>query len=283
MFIGKIVEELSTLALRNSAVGDQLAPFTAAGAEGVLTDYVADALLAHTNSAVRNIYSRFPLKEKELYLGCISGQSTYLLNLEQVEAGTAGQYILDETYASEVGPFVEDVVQIVSIHNVTTDKDVVLNQEGNSESILAPDSVNIRVPNSISKDSPILRIRYTALPTSGITADGALPGSDIVSGGGDGLSRLQGSLPWAGVQTGVNMWSDSKSWVPVPEQFVTAIANYICYKILYQADRLQENTDAVFYMNAYENECRLLKSAGLFDDTDYASESDDKMLDNGWE
>jgi len=164
MYIGAIIEALRAHELNNSYFGDQLDKIVPYGTSNKLPVDDREAIKTHINDALRALYARFSLKEQHLYLGCKGGVGVYHLTEDQVEGGVLGKYILDETYATEVGAFTEDVLIITGIRDASTDIEIPFNEGGNPLAITSINSITIRVPNYLTSEEKVLKISYRALP-----------------------------------------------------------------------------------------------------------------------
>jgi len=174
MYLGKIIDGLKLHELQQTPIGKELRTIADNATTTVaLSTNTLESLKIHVNNGLRGLYARFPLKERQLYLGLVFGVGRYFLN--NTKKQSVGGYILDTTYLAQAGAFTEDIVFITDIFNATTGDKIPLNDLGNPLSIFTNDSVVLRIPNYLTSAGTILKINYRAFPAVWIGLESGSP------------------------------------------------------------------------------------------------------------
>ena len=152
MLYSELTTRLAYGELNNLAVADDAIPGTIRAADQA-------RVLIHTNQALKHLFSKFILKEKEVILNLDVTINTYYLRKEYAEndptIGIPVKYIAD----SPIDLFVEDIIKILHIHDFAGDP-VYLNDHDQEYSLFTPTFDSIQVPTISSGDK--LSIVYQA-------------------------------------------------------------------------------------------------------------------------
>lgn len=114
-------------------------------------------IISHLNLALINLYTEFPLLEKELLLKQQANRTKYILSSKYAVSNPQAttKYIID----SVEEPFTDDIIRINSIYN-EYGLDIPLNDNVYCESIFTPSYNTIQVPNP--QEGNLLAVMYRA-------------------------------------------------------------------------------------------------------------------------
>lgn len=124
-----------------------------------ITEDNKQQLIRHTNVALTELYSRFPLLTRELTIVQIEGKTTYKLSKEHtlsiIDKPSYTKYIVD----SEEFPFMDDVVRILKVHD-EIGNEIRINDSTARCVVTTPAPNVLQLPYAI--DTNILYITYQA-------------------------------------------------------------------------------------------------------------------------
>lgn len=101
---------------------------------------------SHLNLALLNLYTRFPILEKEFFLNPIIGQSLYEINSSNaLSSGNADWFIEDSV---EV-PFLDDIIRMSAIYDVYGNE-LPFNDENAETSVFTPKFNTLQIPEEVS-------------------------------------------------------------------------------------------------------------------------------------
>lgn len=227
--------ELSNLSLANNG-------------DGTIAASKHEKLINYANEGLLNLYSRYPLREKEVIIQIQETTQHYHL-LERYAmsrfpgAGVANPYIQD----TPGDPFKEDVIRINSVHSVFGVK-LPLNDANAALGVFTPQPHILQVPDAVRADPAIgetlLSIQYQAAHDKLI---------------------------------GVN---DPNSIIYLPLCLRGALASYVAYKVYSHMGSDGSNVKAAEYMSMFDNACDIAESNDLVLNT--SSDTNKRFALNGW-
>lgn len=115
-------------------------------------------LVSHLNIALRNIYTRFPIKDKELIVCPVAGQTEYELSSEfAYSSGNENWFILDTVEK----PYTDDLLKIGTVYD-SAGEVVSLNDHNDPYGVFTPSYKTIQIPLFSSGN---LHLIYRMAPT----------------------------------------------------------------------------------------------------------------------
>lgn len=135
--------------------------------EGIYPTYSKEVLI-HINLALVNLYSKFPLAEKEIKLIIQADKLSYLLATEFTTTNNINGYIED----SYDVPFTEDILRVNAVCN-TDGMELPINDPHSFSSVFLPSYNIIKFPYAITDE--VYTLVYRVRPTSIIIPDGSTP------------------------------------------------------------------------------------------------------------
>lgn len=155
-----ILEEL----LRRLAIGP-LSNIALGGSGAGIPDAKIPQVVAYINEGLREIYSRFPIKEKSLALRLSEGKVRYrLVETNATTRDAEGGFILD----TEENRFNGDVLKVLTASDGSGNR-LPLNDRDSSLAIFTPEPDMVLIPHPIADQ--IIYIVYQALPEEIFTED----------------------------------------------------------------------------------------------------------------
>lgn len=228
------------------------------GIGGATTGGIAEAdypkVLSHVNLALADLYSRFTIKQGRLILALQPGKLVYSLTSNFAVTGRRStepvRYILDT--AEE--PFQDDINKV---ERVLTDCEhsLVLNQEGNRESIITTSTTLLRLPK--------LMITPDEIPDYMKTKN---------------LEVIYRAAPPL-ITVSLGLFNPERVMVQLPRVYLQALLLYVASRAHNPAGMMTEFQSGNFYAMKYEQECARLKTANLEIDQGGANY---RLERNGW-
>lgn len=179
------------------------------------------ALISFLNQGLVDLYSKFPLLEKQVIIQQLPQISIYKLTRDfartNVRSEQLHRYILDTPYE----PFVEDILQITGAyeeHGI----EIPLNDEHNPNSWFTPSYNTIQIPNANENETAF--ITYKA------------------------------KHPYINPET-----NEMRTPVEVPPCLEEALFTYIAYKSLVSMGSQDTQAQAQFYLQKYDQLCNTVK------------------------
>lgn len=200
-------------------------------------------VISHINMGLTALYTRFPLRIKELTLQQHEQITLYKLDYAFAQSNTesteAIKYIIDTANA----PFLDDVLRI----NTAFDElgnEVQINDEDSNTSIFTPDYDTIQIPYPINTSAYFFtyRARHPKIPLD--TLDPASVNVDI------------------------------------PIYLLEALLTYVVGRVLTSKGGTDGLTESGTYLNKFEALCRQVEEHNLMNSS--SSETNTKLDDNGW-
>ena len=137
MKVEELFRQLSYGELSNLSVGTD--------GSGAIQEDKYPQIIQHTNAALRRLFTRFPLREKDVMIEQVAHITNYHLRIRFAESyGADVSYPYIKDLPEE--PFVEDVVRILRVHD-STGRPLMLNDVGNPQSLFTPQPDVLQVPN----------------------------------------------------------------------------------------------------------------------------------------
>lgn len=215
MKLSRIFEHLTHVTLSKLAVGGADAGAVKLG------DY--PQLITLTNAGLLDLYTRFPIRTRDLTLQLSDGQNIYPLLAIHAESNAAieTKYILDST---SVYKFTDNILSIDEIYN-ELGQPVPLNDSNREDSVFTPSAYELQVPYANREN--MLSVIYRAIP-------------DIID-----LAALDTDL----VE------------VDLPYHFMEAITSFIAWK-LYTPIGSNEDPRSLQYLSSYLAAIKVIKDTG---------------------
>jgi len=189
-----------------------------------ITDKNQAQVITNINLGLIELFKRFPLSTKEVFIQLFSHVSNYIIHSDYAVTNTAStkpdKWVLDTV----VDPFVDDILMIDVVH----------------------DELGKELPlNDINKDTAVFTATYNTLQVPFATDNNS-------------ISVIYRSTP-----TKISVDADpATAWIDLPDQFTDALVNYVSSKIYTGNDTDGKNLAGVFY-NKFEASVALLKRQGL--------------------
>lgn len=215
MRLSRIFEHLTHNTLANLAVGD--------AAIGEVSPDKYPKLITLVNAGLLDLYTRFPIRTRDLTLQLSDGQNIYPLLAIYAESDPAieTKYILDST---SVYKFTDNILSIDEVYNEIGES-VPLNDAHNPDSVFTPSAAELQVPY-VSREN-MLSVIYRATP-------------DII---------------------GIDVVDPSNEEVDLPYHFMEAITSFIAWKMYTPIDG-SENPKGIQYLSAYLAAIKIIKDTG---------------------
>lgn len=110
-----------------------------------LTETYEDELITHINIGLTELYTRFPLLNKDVNIQQLSWVTTYYLDSKHAVTNTSSteaKYIID----SDLEPFTDDVIRIEGVYDEVGDS-LLMNSTAQCKVALTPSMNAIEIPN----------------------------------------------------------------------------------------------------------------------------------------
>lgn len=155
MKLGTLIEQLSYGELKDLHLG--------AGGKGKVPPQMRNKLISYINTAMRLIYTEFPLKTCEVIVGLRDDVSIYTLSSEYAKSNTDSDIPIEYRYIEDtlVNKFADDILRIdevFSINGITQDVNNMASAFG--VNVLNYNQIQVAMPKRGEK----LSIVYTGLP-----------------------------------------------------------------------------------------------------------------------
>lgn len=137
MQLGYILQNLTYGELKQVGVGGH--------DDGAIQPENYKEVIGHINLAMQNLYSRFPLDEKEFLLKTVLGKTIYQLTPNNAISQNLDGFILDTV----TEPFTGDILRIHSVFN-EVGCEVPLNDMGDANSFYLPSYDKVQIPRAQS-------------------------------------------------------------------------------------------------------------------------------------
>lgn len=216
MLLQTVIDHLKTgeLSLTNLGGNDE---------EGITSNNIT-AIINHINLALIDIYKRFNLSLKEVYIDQYAHIQKYTLHSKNAysnESSTSAKYISDTTDE----PFTNDILQIISVYN-EVGCELPLNDSTNCESLFTPKYNVIQVPCPV--DGNTMVVLYRAAPEL------------------------------------LDNTCDFNQEVELPLTFLDALLYYIAYRVKAARPDQESIIESNNYFAKYNNALDLIKMEGLY-------------------
>lgn len=240
----RIFTDLNLGDLSQIHIGDSRADEEEENLEKVLDFKAKQRIVSFINFGLIALYTRFPLKEREVLVKMISGKREYVLDREYAvsneESAEPDKHILD----NELNPFKNDIIRIDSCFG-SSGTEYAINNDGSKLSIYTPDYITIQVPNFILESN--LSLIYRAKH------------DDVV----------------------YNRDTDEKNtFVHVPSYLYDALLQYVTYRVHKMRNNQEARVDSLQALQLFNALCEETETRNLTHNGFTSNFS--KLDDNGW-
>lgn len=212
---------------------------------GVIRPESQEKLIVYTNDALKQIFGRFILLEKQLTLVPVAQLYRYPLlkkysQFGQADTDTEVPFIID----TEADPFTEDVIKVLEVYDQHA-RPVGLNDDQARVSVFTPSPGVIVLPRVVPEDRPLnkLALVYQA--------------------------RHPNLLP-----------TDTEQEIELPEILEKALQSYVAYQVYSHMNGEQTTVKAAEYLATYESQCQEIIDKDLVS-TSYSA-TNSRFNRNGW-
>lgn len=217
MLLKDLIDELNLSELNSANLGDN-------DAEGI-TPFNYEKVITYINSALTDIYTRYPLRIREVLLTQQSTRTLYKLDKAFAESNTSSTEPVK--YLDDLAdPFDNLLVKVEEVYN-EIGLPVPLNDMTDNDSVFTPNLNTLQIPYPV-QDARISVIYRSLHP------------------------RLE--------KTGVDVLNQE---IDLPHSYAQVLINYVNYKQKSSFDGVEMQQQAALAFKVYENSLMLLESTGL--------------------
>lgn len=220
MLLSTIFEALKYGELKQLSIGG------AEDNEGIFPKY-SNEVLSHLNLGLLDLYSKFPLQEKELHLKTQMGQILYLLHSDYALSNNVDGYIVDTVEE----PFLDNILRIDAAFD-SMGRGLGINDEHTQYAVYLPSYNSVQLPYSNAGED--YYFIYRVKPETILIADGTTP-VDVD--------------------------------VPIPEMLLEPLLTYIAARAHNAKGGEKGKQEGAFSMQQYEQMCKELEVRNVFNNS----------------